>query len=127
MKINYVQVFQFFRYVFLGGIGAAIDLLSFYFLIKVFPSPLVANVVSTMLGILTSYLLNSRFTFKSQYNLNQILSFTGVGVLGILLSTLIVWAGVNLMSATNLFSKVISMPIVALFQFSLNNHFTFKQ
>jgi putative flippase GtrA len=127
MTINYGQVFQFFRYVFLGGIGAAIDLISFYFLIKVFISPLVANVVSTMLGVLTSYLLNSRFTFKSRYHVNQILSFIGVGALGIILSTLIVWAGVNLISATNLFSKVISMPIVALFQFSLNNHFTFKK
>ena len=126
MTKNYILLLQFFKYVFLGGIGATVDLLSFYLFTREFSSPLVANVVSTMLGIITSYLLNSRFTFKRKYNFNQILSFTGIGFFGILLSTLILWSGVNLISATSLISKVVSMPIVALVQFTLNKHFTFK-
>jgi putative flippase GtrA len=117
---------HFFRYVFLGGIGAALDLLSFYFLTSAFSYPLVFNAISTVIGILTSYLLNSKYTFRSKYNLNQAISFLGVGVLGILMSTLIVWVGINLMNTPSLCSKIISLPIVALFQFTLNHFFTFK-
>lgn len=119
---------QMMKYGIFGGIGAGTDFLLYTILVAHGDVPaLVANVVSILAGITVSFLLNSRLTFRRTDNrLIRASRFLLVGLSGMGLSTAMLagltgWAGMN-----PIWAKVITLPLVALFQFILNKRWTFS-
>ena len=117
---------QFFLYVLLGGIGVTVDFGSYAFLLHLTIPPLFANCVSTILGIGTSYILNSKYTFNEKKLRAHIAAkFFSVGIAGLAASSLLLWVLTNLFSVSPIVSKVSLMPLIAIFQFLLNRKWTF--
>src|SRR5688572_241577 len=82
---------NFIQYVIIGLSGVVLDFVSFIILHKVLGwDPIVANVVSTSLGITNNFTLNALYNFKKRDNLlARFLLFYSVGIAGLLLSTVI--------------------------------------
>jgi putative flippase GtrA len=133
MRTKIITIYHRFRnlilYGIIGGFCAALDfgiftLLCYY---EVLPY-LWANVISTHLGIFTSFLLNRSFNFKVKDKIPQrFLSFYAVGLTGLGLSSLMLWLMVDKMKWDELVCKLITIAVVSLVQFVLNKFVTFKQ
>ena len=117
----------FLKYTSLGSVGAITDTLVFWWLVSVQTHVIFANTLSTTIGILISYLLNAKFTFKRKvYRIKESVTFFVVGGFGILLSTVSISVLIQIINLDAIFAKCISLPMVAIFQYQMNKTFTFK-
>jgi UDP-galactopyranose mutase len=113
-----------------GMIGlccAGLDSLLFLFLRKLGVNLYVSNFIGINLGILSSFLLNAFFNFKTKDKLKlRALKFFSVGYCGLALSMLVMFVGVDIFQFKDVAVKIFSVFVVAAFQFILNKSFTFK-
>ena len=87
-----------------------------------------ANVISTHIGIFTSFLLNRSYNFKvKDKTLLRFLSFYAIGLTGLGLSSLLLWLMVDKAQWDKLVCKLITIVVVSSVQFVLNKFVTFKQ
>lgn len=123
---------KLFREMFLYGIfglfSAGMDTLSFWLFSKIGMPLLGANFIGVNIGITISFFLNSFINFKRTDSLGKrAIKFYGVGYVGLLLSTLIMWVGVEKMYLQSMYVKVFSVILVAAVQYLANKFFTFKK
>ena len=118
---------QIFLYGIIGGTSSAIDMICYTLLSRFTPiHDLLANFIGINIGIAISFLLNTYFNFKKTDSIKKrAISFFSVGYLGLLLSMLIMFLGVEVANINDLIVKLCSIVIVAAFQFVLNKLITF--
>lgn len=111
----------------IGGFSASTDAIVFYLLsqrINMYAS----NFVSINIGITLSFLLNMYMNFRVCDRIPQrAFSFFTVGYLGLFLSMIILYVGVELVNIPKMDVKLLSVFIVAAVQFTLNKLITFKK
>ena len=89
---------------------------------------LVANCISVLAGITTSFCLNRTYNFKvKDHAKRRFLIFLSVGLCGLMLSNLILYIGIGLLHGNETVTKVASIVLVVGFQFLLNKFITFKE
>lgn len=88
----------------------------------------VANVVGYVAGMVNSFLLNKTWTFRAQGNiLQQMHRFFILNILGLLLSTLLIFVFVDLLDGPHLIVWTIATAIVMVLNFYGNKFWTFAQ
>ncbi len=111
---------QFFRYLFVGGFAAVINIGSLYIFTEfAHLYYLIANVLGFILGLITNYLLSKWLVFSKENSINKILEFTIytiIGVIGLGLDTTLVWLFTN-MGLYYMLSKIISTVLVFIWNF----------
>lgn len=133
MKENLIQLFYRFRnlilYGIIGGFCAALDFGIYTLLCHFDVLPyLWANVISTHVGIFTSFFLNRSLNFKVKDKTPQrFLSFYAVGLTGLGMSSFMLWLMVDKAGWNELVCKLITIVFVSLMQFCLNKYITFKK
>ena len=133
LKNKVSNIYKRFRnlivYGFIGGFCATLDFAIFTLLCHFEIMPyLFANVISTHIGIFTSFLLNRSYNFKvKDKTLLRFLSFYAVGLIGLGLSSILLWLMVDKAQWNKLVCKLITIVVVSLVQFVLNKFVTFKQ
>lgn len=86
-----------------------------------------ANIISIHVGIFTSFVLNRSINFKMKDKVKtRFLSFYTVGIVGLGISTIMLWLMVDMAQWNEIVCKLITIVVVALVQFLLNKHITFK-
>jgi putative flippase GtrA len=120
---------QFILYSIIGFSGAFIDFVVFIVLIKVFNlNTIIANAISISLGITNNFILNSVFNFKVKDKLKQrFIKFYIIGLFGFLISSLIIYVLKEVLGVDPIISKLCSIIIVVILQYSLNKRITFKK
>jgi len=88
---------------------------------------LIANCISVLVGITTSFLLNRSYNFKvKDHYKKRFAMFLTVGLSGLVLSNIILYVGIDLMHGSEVIVKLASIVLVVGFQFLLNKFVTFK-
>lgn len=88
---------------------------------------LVANCISVLVGITTSFLLNRKYNFKvKDHYKRRFVVFLGVGLCGLVLSNVILYFGIDILHVNEILVKLASIVLVVGFQFLLNKFVTFK-
>ncbi|MDF9407897.1 GtrA family protein [Pelotomaculum isophthalicicum JI] len=126
LKENPIFV-EMFLYGIIGSISAGLDSLTYYLLTReLMLSEFVANFFGINLGITLSFILNTFINFKKTDKLiKRAASFYFVGYIGLLLSMIILCIGIKIININDMVVKIVSVFIVALFQFILNKLVTF--
>lgn len=89
---------------------------------------LIANCISVIVGITTSFCLNRAYNFKVKDDVvRRFTIFLFVGLCGLCLSNFILWMCVDKLMLGELFSKIASIVIVVFFQFIANKTITFRK
>jgi putative flippase GtrA len=135
MKTNLMLLERFqilkegFLYGLIGGFAATVDALLYIFLTRIFHlNSFTANFISINIGITISFFLNSFYNFRLTDNLKKrAIRFFCVGYLGLVLSMVILFLGTNVFKLNDLLIKILSVFIVAAFQFVLNKLITFQK
>lgn len=123
------NISQLVLYGIIGAVSASIDFLVFNILVMVVGIYYIAaNCLSVLVGIVTSFTLNRTLNFKVTDKVVARFSlFFSAGLLGLFLSNIIMWIGVERFCLSENITKIISIFVVALIQFVFNKSITFKE
>lgn len=113
----------------IGVLSVSIDFAVFGLLTHFFPDYyILANIISVNCGIINSFLLNRYFNFKvKNKSVFRFMIFYVVGIMGLLISSGLLYLMVDLGNMNLLISKGVTIFVVTLFQFMLNKNVTFRQ
>jgi len=125
-KSHHINLFASFA--FFGLVAAGIDLCIFGGLIWINLDPVLANVISSSVGIFINYFLVSTFTFDVDYRnmINMIVFFTIAVVLLFQTSIFLSWMIISL-NVNPLAAKLVTLPLSAVVKYALNRRFTFNK
>ena len=112
----------------IGSFAAGLDFVIYTILVRfVGFQYLLANCISVLVGISTSFILNRNYNFKvKDHGTRRFSIFLTVGLCGLLLSNIILYCCIDLMQMNKIISKLFSIVLVAFFQFLVNKYLTFK-
>lgn len=86
-----------------------------------------ASAAGAVLGAWINYTLNYRFTFRSSKRHGEAaLKFAAVATVGLVLNTLFMWVGVELIGAHYLLSQIVTTGLVLVWSFAGNRYWTFQ-
>ena len=128
LKRLYAKFRHLILYGIIGSFTSTLDFLVFTALTRLVGiNYLVANCISVLVGITTSFCLNRTYNFKVSDKTAQRFSiFLAVGLTGLLMSNLILWVGVEKMHLNESITKLASIVLVVFFQFLFNKFITFR-
>ena len=132
MKDNIIfRLYHRFRelilYGIIGGFCAALDF-GIFTLLGQWIHILIANIISVHCGIFCSFFLNRQFNFKVKDKTGlRLLSFYLVGLSGLILSELLLYLLTEHIGWNHLVAKLLTVFVVALFQFVLNKFISFRK
>jgi putative flippase GtrA len=120
---------QFFRYGFVSIAALVVDF-GGLILLKQYGhlNYLVAATISFLAGLIVNYLLSSLWVFHSSKILNkknEFLLFAGIGLIGLGLTDLILWALTSGLGIYYVFSKAIATVIVYFWNFGVRKKYIF--
>lgn len=120
---------HFILYAIIGASGVVLDFIFFAILTDVlFVNYLPANIISVSCGIINNFFLNAKFNYKIKEKLwFRFISFYCIGLAGMGLSTLLLFLLIDLATIPALWAKVMTIVVVTVIQFLLNNHISFRQ
>ena len=119
---------QFFRYFFVGGTAALVDLLTYTILLTHFGLHyLVAAFFGYMLGLTWNHLLCVYWVFESKHDRSKEVTMVFFIALGGLLWTwLILYALVGMFGTDPVIAKIISQILVLIWNFGMRKAFVFR-
>lgn len=86
----------------------------------------VASAAGALLGAVINYWLNYRYTFRSRkQHAESVSKFAVVAVVGLLLNTLFMWIGVDLLGLHYLLAQVVTTGLLLVWSFTANRFWTF--
>lgn len=118
---------HFVLYAVIGCSGVLLDLVLFLILYNLLDiHEQIATAMSTTAGIVNNFLLNSVLNFRKRDGmLRRFLRFYAVGLMGIGLTTALLGVFSTGLGVDPNIVKVLSLPPVVLFQFTLNKRWSF--
>ena len=127
-KTLYAKFRHLILYGIIGSFTSTLDFIVFTLLTRwIGINYLVANCISVLVGITTSFCLNRKYNFKVNDKTAQRFGiFLTVGLTGLLMSNLILWVGIDKMHINETITKLASIVLVVFFQFLLNKFVTFR-
>lgn len=119
---------QFVRYIVVGGIAAVIDAGTLYFLsIRLGVNHMIAAAVGFFLGLMVNYIISIAWVFESQGKYRQeLMLFSLIGVGGLVLTEIIMWATVDVAKSPIMLGKVIALLLVLIWNFGMRKKFVFE-
>lgn len=112
----------------IGTCSSGLDFVVYSLLVLFVNLPyIVANSISVLIGITTSFILNRKYNFKVRDKvLKRFFVFLFIGICGLFMSNLILYFCIDLLCMDSLFSKLLSIIMVVFLQFLLDKYVTFK-
>jgi len=120
---------RFLKYGLVGCTGLIVDMGLFYVLHEMFEvNYIVTNIISSTFGVINNFMLNSLITFKVKDKLLiRFASFYLIALVGMALSSGLLILMIDGLKMDSMLAKMISVLIVALFQYFLNKKLTFGE
>ena len=124
----YFRFESLIKYCLIGLSGATLDFVIYSLLVTYTDIYYIyVNILSTTVGIVNNFFLNSHFNFKvKDHMLYRFLSFYAVGGVGILITSVLLYLGIDILKMNQIAAKVLTIFIVTVVQFLLNKYVTFK-
>lgn len=114
-------IIQFFRYLFVGGIAAVVNIGMLYVFTDIIHiNYIISNILSFTLGLFTNYILSKKFVFQGETSISktkEFIIYAIIGVLGLGIDTFLVWLFTDVFKVYYMISKLISTLIVFVWNF----------
>ena len=128
---NDKTLIQLFRYIFVGGAAFAVDFSALYILTDLFDIHyLVSAAIAFLLGLTTNYILCNIWVFNIRVLTNRWLEFgifSLIGVIGLVMNEVIIWAFTEHIRFHYMASKVVSSAAVFFWNFFARKYSLYNQ
>jgi len=120
---------NFIIYGVIGVTGVGIDFITFNLMVYSLGFQiLIANIISVSFGITNNFLLNTFFNFKkTDLLLKRFFSFYSIGILGLIISSIILFSFSTVLGFNVVLVKLFSIIFVVVVQYNLNKKITFEK
>ena len=112
---------QIFKFVIVGGTATIIDWAVYYVLYNFLHiQPLIANILSFSVSVIYNYVASVKWVFdvnQEKSKKRMFIEFMIFSIIGLLLSELLLWIFIDLISINAMISKIIATAIVMVFNF----------
>jgi dolichol-phosphate mannosyltransferase len=128
-----IRLYNMHRNIILYGLigitGAGIDFVLYLALVHfTLIPPAVASFLSVSAGIMNNFVLNNKYNFKTTDRFfHRFVSFYLVGVLGAVLSSVLIFVFYNVFEVVPILAKILTIPPVVLLQFFINKKISFSE
>lgn len=128
IKRLYYKFRNLILYGIIGSFSSGLDFAIYMLLVQLAGLQyLLANCISVLGGITTSFILNRNYNFQVKDKTKRRFAiFLTVGLCGLMLSNIILYVCIDLFDINKIISKLLSIVLVVFFQFIVNKYFTFK-
>ena len=113
---------QFFRYLFVGGFAAVVNIGLLFILTNFLHIHyLISNSIGFIGGLITNYILSKKLIFKTEKSFNKIAEFVIyaiIGIVGLVLDTLFMHLFTETIGFYYMLSKIISTALVFIWNFT---------
>ncbi len=123
-----VVLFQFGRFLIVGGLGTALQY-AILFTLTVYGGvqPLLASSIGFVTSAAANYTANRRFTFRSDVDyLAGLQRFALIATGGLGLNAIVMAAGMDLVGMNYIASQIVASAVVLLWNFQANRMWTFS-
>ena len=121
MKFRYGLMNQVIKFLVVAGITAIIDWGIYIGLLFIFDfDPLIDNVLSFSISLIYNYMASVKWVFNVSKNKSKkrvFIEFVSLSLIGLLLSELILYLFINILSFGKMVSKIIANSLVMIFNF----------
>ena len=119
IKTLYQKFHHLILYGIIGSFSSGLDVAIYTVLVQVLGVHyILANCISVVAGISTSFILNRNYNFKVKDKTGRRFGiFLCVGITGLILSNLILYTCINTFAMNKIVSKLLSIVLVVFFQF----------
>ncbi|TSI10710.1 GtrA family protein [Lysinibacillus sp. BW-2-10] len=118
---------RFLKYSLVGCICTLIYFISVFLLVELFhQEPLLGTAIAFIVMTVFSFYLNKRFTFGSNFSSKKLLRFFTVALVGFVLNFAIIFLIVNVMAFHYFIGELVTILIIPVINFILNNYWTFQ-
>ena len=118
MKNLFTQIFKF---TIVGGIATVIDWSVYYICYNILNIyPLIANIISFSVAVVYNYWASVRWVFNVNENNSKkkmFIEFITFSIIGLLLTELIIYVGIDFLKMDAMLIKIIATAIVMVFNF----------
>ncbi len=112
---------QIFKFVIVGGTATILDWILYYILYNYLKiNPLIANIISFSISTVYNYWASIKWVFevnKDKSSKKLFIEFVLFSVIGLGLTELLLWIGIDLLSMNAMLIKIIATVIVMIFNF----------
>jgi putative flippase GtrA len=120
--------FRILRFLVSGGLAAIVEATSFLLLNNLNRSIVLANSVSFVCALVVSFGMNKLWVFSSKGNVSrQFTLYFTLAAVNLAMSNLIIWLMVNEARATPLIAKILTMMIIAVWNYAFFSKLIFKE
>ena len=119
---------QFVRFCLVGSVGTAAHYSALVAIVHLQGKPMIGSIVGFVLGAMVNYVLNYRYTFKSEQRYPVTLAkFFATACAGLALNTLIMGLLISLLNVHYFVSQLLATAGVVLWNFTVNLRWTFHR
>lgn len=112
---------QIFKFVMVGGLAFIIDYVTLIICTEIFKIPiLLGSAIAFSLSVIVNYILSVKWVFDVDENKSKsknFIIFIIFSVIGLILTEIIMWLGVDIIKISYLIVKIIATLIVMVFNF----------
>lgn len=112
---------QIFKFVMVGGLAFIIDYVTLIICTEIFKLPiLLGSAIAFSLSVIVNYILSVKWVFDVDENKSKsknFIIFIIFSVIGLILTEIIMWLGVDIIKISYLIVKIIATLIVMVFNF----------
>lgn len=127
IKNNKELIIQINKFILIGGIATIIDWIVYYILYNFLGiNPLIANILSFCISVIYNFIASVKWVFKVDKNKGKkiiFIEFIFFSLIGLLLTELLLWIGIDIMGLNAMLIKVTATAIVMVFNFVTRKKF----
>ena len=116
----------FIKFCIVGVTNVIIFYTIYYILLTLGISYLIANTIAYIIGILNGYILSSRFVFKKDKSLNNMMKFFIVYISALFINLGIMYICVDAYNMHKLIAPIFAIGIGTIYNYTLNKIWTFR-
>ncbi|XQY90092.1 GtrA family protein [Metabacillus sp. HB246100] len=127
MKITKNLTIKFTKYSLIGTLTTLLYFISMFLFVELVKlEPVLSATISFLVMTFFSFLLNRKYTFGGTYSHIKLYRFSIVGLIALLLNFVIMYLVVHHFSYHYLIGEIVTLLIIPLVNFTLNNWWTFR-
>ncbi|MFC5733434.1 GtrA family protein [Cytobacillus gottheilii] len=120
-------IIRFLKYSLVGCISVGVYFLSVFIFIEKYQwDQVIGSAAAFIIMTIVSFLINIRYTFNSRFTQRKLVRFLLVSLVGFLLNVILIFFIVHILSFHYFIGELVTVLVIPLVNFLLNNYWTFQ-